>query len=345
MRRERHVWERVTTLDNCREAVLEEARAPRCRRRGLSEEMRANPDPLAEAARERLLDGFAPQPPVEFDLFEYGKARHIEAPTLADAICHRAATRVMEPLVYRRMVPTSFCPVPGRGGLRLARTLRRMIRRTDETCRVHNKAHRQKWQTWILKSDIRQFFPSVTFDAAMEAMERVFADGDALGYLAASIDKRGGLPIGAGFSAMVANAVLIPMDWAVAGRDDVRGYVRYMDDTAVVVRSKKAAASVHEEMEDELARVGLTTAHKWAKYPAAHHATQMGGWRVTRDDIYPSARVERHLRRLLAGDPARLSDSGRAALASLYGYVKNGDSLSLKQLWRTKNADRVFLKG
>lgn len=345
MIRERHVWERVTTLDNCRAAVLDEANTPRCRRTGLSEEMRGDTDRFALAARERLLDGFAPNPPVAFDVFEYGKARHIEAPTVGDAICHRAVALVAEPMVYRRMVATSYCPVPGRGGLKLARDLRRMIRRVDEQCRIHNKAHRQRWRTWILKSDIRQFFPSVSFEVAMEAMERVFADGRLLGYLAACLDKRGGLPIGAGFSAMVANAVLVPMDWAIAGRKDVRGYVRYMDDTAVVVRSKRAAQSVHEEMEDELARVGLTTAHKWAKYPAAHHATQMGGWRVTHEGIYPSARVERHLRRLLAGDPARLSDSGRAALASLYGYVKNGDSLSLKQLWRKKNADRVFLKG
>ncbi len=342
MIRERHVWKRVVDLDNCREAVLDEANTPRCRRRGLSAEMREDVDRFAKEAQSRLADGFAPQPAVAFDLCEYGKTRHIEAPTVADAICHRAATRVMEPLVYKRMVATSYCPVVGRGGLKLARDLRRMIRRVDETCRVHNLTHRQPWKTWVLKSDIRHFFPSVTFDVAMAAMERVFADGDALGYLAASLPKSGGIPIGAGFSAMVANAVLIPMDWAVVRRDDVRGYVRYMDDTAVVTRSKKSAAAVHEEMEDELARIGLTTATKWAKFPAAHHAVEMGGWRVTHDGIYPSGRVERHLRRLLRGDVANLSEDGRAALASLYGYVKNGDSLTLKELWRSRNASRVF---
>ena len=345
MIRERHVWERIVALDNCRAAVLDEANTPRCRRRGLSEEMREDTDRFALEARERLANGFAPQKPVEFDIFEYGKTRHIEATTVADAICHRAVTLVAEPLVYKRMVATSYCPVPGRGGLKLAKDLRRMIRRVDEQCRIHNKAHRQKWQTWILKSDIYHYFPSITFDVAMAAMERVFNDGQFLGYIAACLDKDGGLPIGAGFSAMVANAILIPMDWAIASRKDVRGYVRYMDDTCVVTRSKKVAASVHEEMEDILGQIGLTTARKWSKYPAAHHATEIGGWRVTHDGIYPSTRVERHLRRLLAGDPARLSDAGKAALASLYGYVKNGDSLSLKQLWRTKNADRVFLKG
>lgn len=342
MIRERHVWKRVIDLDNCRAAVLDEANTPRCRRRGLSAEMREDVDRFAKEARSRLADGFAPQKPVEFDLCEYGKTRHIEAPTVADAICHRAATRIMEPLVYKRMVATSYCPVTGRGGLKLARDLRRMIRRVDETCRIHNLDHKQPWKTWVLKSDIYHFFPSVTFDVAMAAMERVFSDGDALGYLAASLDKRGGLPIGAGFSAMVANAVLIPMDLAVVGRKDVRGYVRYMDDTVAVVRSKKAAEAVHEEIEDALSRVGLTTARKWSKFPAAHHAVEMGGWRVTHDGIYPSSRVERHLRRLLKGDVANLSEDGRAALASLYGYVKNGDSLTLKEMWRQKDASRVF---
>ncbi len=342
MTRERHVWERVVSLENCRAAVLDEANTPRCRRSGLSAEMREDADRFALEARDRLAGGFAPQRPVEFDVFEYGKARHIQAPTVADAICHRAVTRVAEPLVYKRMVATSYCPVPGRGGLKLARDLRRMIRRVDEQCRIHNKGHAQKWRTWVLKSDIRKFFPSVTFDVAMEALGRVFDDGALLGYFAACLDKGGGLPIGAGYSAMVANAVLVPLDWAVASRKDVFGYVRYMDDTCAVTRSKKAAAGVHEEIEDVLSQIGLTTAHKWAKYPAAHHATEMGGWRISRDGIYPSARVERHLRRLLRGDPRRLPEAGRLALASLYGYVKNGDSLTLKKLWRSKNASRVF---
>jgi len=344
MKRERHVWEKVIDVGNCMAAVLDEANTPRCRRRGLSEEMRENTYGWAESVRERLADGFAPQPPTVFEINEYGKHRKIEAPTVDDAICHRAVTRILEPLVYKRMVATSYCPVPERGGLKLARDLRRMIRKCDDDCRIHNLDHKQRWQTWILKSDIYHYFPSITYNVAMSAMERIFDDEGVFAYLSASLGMKDGLPIGAGYSAMVANAILIPFDWAITGRKDVRGYVRYMDDTAVVCRSKKVAADVHREMEDILGQIGLTTAHKWSKFPSNHHAVEMGGWRVTHDGIYPSSRVERHLLRLLKGDPNNLSRNGKAALASLYGYIKNGDSLTLKNLWRSKNADRVFSK-
>lgn len=342
MIRAKHIWNDVTSIENCRAAVLDEANTPRCRRRGLSVEMRDDTDRFAREASERLADGFRPHPFTEFELYEYGKHRLIQAPDVEDAICHRAVTRIVEPIVYARMVPHSYCPVPERGGLRLARDFRRAARRCEYACKIHNKTHRQPWKAWILKSDIRKYFPSITFNVAMEAMDRIVSDTDFRGYLMACLGMRDGLPIGAGYSAMVANAILIPLDWQIASRKDVRGYFRYMDDIAVITRSKKAAASVHEEMEDMLSQIGLTTADKWAKFPFSHHAPEMGGWRITYDGIYPSTRVERHIRRLLRGDPARMSKHGKLALASLYGYVKNGNSETLKKLWRKKNADCVF---
>lgn len=300
MNRERHAWEMVLDYDNCFAAVLDEANTERCRRSGKSVEMREHTDELANEVRQRLGDGFVPHPFIEFDLLEYDKLRHIRAPDVADAMCHRAVTRILEPLVYRRMVPRSYCPVVGRGGLRLAKDLRRMIRRCDEVCRIHNKTHRQQWKTWILKSDIHKYFPSITKDVAMRAMLRIFDERAVTEYLDSCLSAADGLSIGAGYSSMVSNAILIPMDWKVIGHKDVRGYVRYMDDTAVVLRSKKAAASIHDLIECELNPLGLTTSHKWSKFPASHHAVEMGGWRVMHKGIYPSTRIEKHLRSFCA---------------------------------------------
>ncbi len=339
MLRERHTWNKIIDIENCRQAVLEEAKTPRCLRKGISVELRGNTDRFANEVKERLADGFIPHPYVEFDICEYGKTRHIEAPDIQDAMCHRATSRIMEPLVYKRMVPTSYCPVEGRGGLKLARDLRRKIHRCDETCRIHNLKHRQPWRTWILKSDIYHYYPSITFNVAIEAMLKIFDEAEITNYLTASLQLRDGLPIGAGFSSMIANAILMQIDWLIVGNKNVRGYARYMDDMVAVLRSKKAAGDLHEEMEDALGQIGLTTANKWSKFPADHHAVEIGGWRISHKGIYPSGNVERHLRRMLRGKMDNLSHARKAALASLYGYVKNGDSLTLKRLWKDKNAD------
>lgn len=344
MIRERHSWERVIDMENCKAAVLDEAKTNRCRKSGMSALMREKTDEFAKKVRERLADGFKPHPFIEFEIHEYGKTRHIQAPDIEDAMCHRAATRILEPLVYKRMVPRSYCPVEKRGGLKLARDLKRMIARCDESCRIHNKKHKQEWKTWILESDIYHYFESITFNVAMEAMLRIFDEGAVTNYLMSCLEMSDGLPIGAGYSSMIANAILIPLDWRIVRIREVRGYARYMDDTAVVVRSKKAAQMVHEEIEDELNKIGLTTEKKWKKYPSNHHAIEMGGWRINGKAIYPSTRIEKHIRRLLKGDVRKLSEDGRAALASLYGYVKNGESMALKKLWKEKNADRVFSK-
>lgn len=342
MNKERHAWSRVIDIENCKMAVLDEAGTKRCIRNGMAVEMREETRAFAETVRQRLMDGFVPNPFTEFDHEEYGKIRRIKAPNVEDAICHRAVTRILEPLVYKRMIPGSCCPVTNKGGLYLARHLKRDIARCEETCRIHNKRHKQEWKTWILKSDIRHYFPSITFEVALEAMERIFDEREIIKYLTSNLAGLDGLPIGAGYSSMIANAILIPMDWKITSMKEVRGYYRYMDDTVVVTRSKKAAAKVHEEMEAELSKIGLTTAQKWSKFPASHHAPEVGGWRVAAKGIYPSSRIEKHLMKLLRGDPMRLKKKGKRALTSLYGYIKNGDSQTLKRKWKEKNASRIF---
>ena len=58
--------------------------------------------------------------------------------------------------------------------------------------------------------------------------------------------------------------------------------------------------------------------------------------------ILPSSNVTRHVLKLLGGDVMALPFKQKLALASLYGYVKHGESMSLKRLWMKRKAWRIF---
>ena len=152
---------------------------------------------------------------------------------------------------------------------------------------------------------------------------------------------RDGLPIGAGYSAMIANAVLTPLDWEIVGVDGVTGYARHLDNAAVVAKSKKTLAEVRAVVEDWNAQHGLT-AHEWAKFPSDHHAIEAGGWRIDSTQIIPGEKVTKHIRRLLARGVDGLTTREKLTLASLYGYVKHGESCALQDMWDAARASRVF---
>ena len=344
MRREWDVWRKILMPENCRAAVLREALTPRCRRNGFSVDLRENLEKWTEYVRERIGDGLALGPFEEFDVVESGKKRHIQCYAPVDAMCIRACIQQMEPRAYARMSPRSYCPVQGRGGLKLAKDFRRLLRAAENKCRVWNKYHpgaKTRWRAWIGQYDLTQYYPSLTYNIMRDAMERIFGEPEVLALIDVFLGQRDGLPIGAGYSSMVANMVLAPLDWEIIGYKGVLGFARHLDNAGYITKSKKVAGDVRLLVEDWTAQRGLKT-HEWAKFPAGHHAIERGGWRIDKDRILPSTSVTRHLLKLLSGRVEDLSEHEMLALASLYGYVKHGESMSLKKLWKQRNASRIF---
>lgn len=344
MIREARVYDKIATIENCREAVLAVANTESSRRKGLSPILRDYCDYYAKRALDRITGGLEMHPFHEFDYAEYGKLRKIEAPDTDDSIVIRAVVQQAEPLVYKRLIANSYCPVPGRGSLQMAKRACSQLRKLEYDCMLHNKrrAGSTAWHAWVLKADVRKYFASLTNEVIMESMDSVFRDKKLMDIFEAFLRGRHGIPIGAGYSAMFANAVLSPLDWAITNRKDVFGFHRYMDDSATICRSKSAAQSVWEFMEKWLNEKGLTTIGKWSKFRIIDKPLSMGGWRITTYGIYPSQNVTKHVVRLLNKGVDNLSYENMLSLASLYGYVKHSSSFGLKKRWHDAKADRIF---
>ena len=348
----RHIFDTIVSDDNILDAINDEYTGCTGRRKKrvsyMMEEDRI--DSVVKEIRERLLSkqlqlGL----PVVFDKVENCKMRHIGAPNVDDAILIRAIVRVVEPMIYAKMTRHSYCPVAGRGGLLLARELERKLSELHYVNEIWHKNHPKckKRKVYALKIDIKKFFPSISHDVAMKALRNVFGtrgDDRVLGLLDRLIGVH--LEIGAGFSAMAANSVLIPIDRELEGRHDVLGYFRYMDDILMLFRSKAKARSVRELTEKLLNKLGLTMAHKWSLFDSEMRPIVMGGFKIRRTGIHPSSHVCKGLNRQLAKGAKigfdKLSEHECRSLASRYGWIKNSDSFTYKEKWRKSNADIVF---
>lgn len=360
MKRVGDIYEKIVSYENCREAVLEESFTHRLsRKRGRlrnkkgeksshGERIREELEMWTKRVQERLLAlPYIPHGTIEFDRMEGGKLRHISMHTVFDSMCIRAFVRVVEPIIYARMTPHSYCPIKGRGPLKLARRIKAALREHMYTNKQWMELHpKQKRYVWVLKTDVKKFFPSIGYAIAMESMGRWIKDKRVLSILGSLLKISGGVPIGSAYSAMIANSVHLEIDWMMASYLKVLNYWRYMDDVVMLFASKSAAINAKKEYERLLAEKELTFERKWQIFRADRRPITLGGFKIRADSIHISGRIARHLTKILNKAERvkwqRMSESEWRTSASLYGWIKTTDSFNYLKKWRQTNGKCVF---
>ena len=155
---------------------------------------------------------------------------------IADTIESRLSPRV---LANRGPVPVA----PIGPSLRRARTLARELAARSEVA---------------LRTDVRSFYPSVTPSVAYRSLVGLNVEPSVASRSASMLEGWGsegyaGLPIGPPGSAIIANAILAPVD------ADLRSspFLRWVDDYLIAARGEQEAWLILERIDESLARVGL----------------------------------------------------------------------------------------
>ncbi len=199
----------------------------------------AQEDEIVRLRRELLDGSYRPGQYRAFVIHE-PKRRVISAAPFRDRVVHHAVCQVIEPIFERTFLGHSYANRRGYG-------THRALRRFTGLLRDHE---------WVLRGDIRQFFPSLDHQLLkreirrkvkclptlalldrildgsneQEPMDRPWFAGDGL---LAPIERRRGLPIGNLTSQFLANVYLNPLDHFVVEQCGQGAYVRYVDDFAV----------------------------------------------------------------------------------------------------------------
>ena len=234
MRRTGRLWTQLVSFDNLLLAAERSAAGKRSRPAVAAWHWDLERN-LCRLQRQLQQQTWQPGGYTEFYVHE-PRRRLISAAPYGDRVVHHALTQVLGPVFERRFISDSCACRVGRGTHAAVRRAQHFSRRFP----------------WVLKADIRKFFPSMDHQILVDLVARTIKDPHVLALVELLVrhsnrqepvldwfpgddlltpgERARGLPIGNQTSQFFANIYLNPLDHFVKEQLQIQGYVRYVDD-------------------------------------------------------------------------------------------------------------------
>jgi hypothetical protein len=250
------------------------------------------------------------------------KLRRIQAPRFGDRVVHQAVMLYAAPVFERRFITDTYANREGYGTHLASYRLRSFLR-----------AASAKWaKPYIIKADIRKYFPSISHALLMAKVGRLFSDPGVLRFFNVLIhgscyDVRG-LPIGSLTSQWLANLYLDGLDHYVKDGLGAPYYLRYMDDFVLVGPDKQWCRAMLERIGAYVAGLDLTLNPKTGIRPISQ-GVDFVGYRHWTSHVLPRKRTVQRAKRQFKtmlrqyGQKKIDLDYVRARVASFTGYMKH----------------------
>lgn len=211
---------------------------------------------LQEELRSR---SYRPSPYREFTIYER-KPRKISAAPYRDRVVHHALCNIIEPLFEKSFIFDCYACRKGKG-------THRAVDRFTEFCRK---------KRFILKTDIKKYFPSIDHEVLIEKIKGRIKCKDTLWLIKLIIDgsnkqepvndyfpgdtlfepliRRKGIPIGNLTSQFFANIYLNDLDHYIKEKLGCKYYIRYVDDLTLFDNDKKRLWEMKDQIKEFLHR-------------------------------------------------------------------------------------------
>ncbi len=342
MKRLNNLWPQVIAFENLWRA-WRQARRGKSRSPGaVAFELDLERELLA--LQRELADGcYQPGSYRLFTLYER-KPRLIAAAPFRDRVVHHAVMNVIEPPLDRTFIFDSYACRRGKG----------------THAAVDRYQHWARRYPYVLKLDIRRYFPSIDHALLKAKLRRRIADPQVLALLDRIIDgsptetageptwfpgddlftpleRRRGIPIGNLTSQFFANLYLDDLDHWLKEQRQVPTYLRYVDDLVLLADAKPELHDHHAALAEYLSRERLRLHPRKAQVSRTRDGLNLLGYLV-----FPQRRRLRNdnglrFRRRLRGF-ARAYAQGRLSLNAIdpsvqawLGHARHADTLGLRQ--------------
>ncbi len=325
MKRIGNLWPALTSFENLFQAYRKARLGKRDRPTVQRFEFRRENE-LAQLRDELMESRYTPGPYRTFILHDT-KPRLISASPFRDRVVHHAFCNVVEPIFERCFIHDSYASRVGKG--------------THSAIRRYQKFARE--YAYVLKCDIRLFFPSIDHQILMEQLERKIKDLEALALarvivghsnrqvavpglfpgddLFTAQERRRGLPIGNQTSQFFGNVYLNPLDHFIKEQLGRKAYLRYVDDFVILGNSPQELAEVRDAIEEYLRSLRLWLHPRKRVISRVEDGLRLLGFRVWPQRIELTAesvlKFRRRMRRY-----QRLFKDGRLSTAGLTQRVR-----------------------
>ena len=296
---------------------------------------------LSELRLDLITQTYRPGPYRTFTIHD-GKPRLISAAPFRDRVVHHALCNIVEPIFERVFVSDSYACRPGKGTHAAVDRYQQFARR----------------YRYVLKCDVRRFFPSIDHAILKDLVARKIKDADVLrlvewiidgsneqipvdGFfpgddLLTAADRRRGLPIGNQTSQFFGNAMLNPLDHFVQNELRCPAYVRYCDDFLLLSNDKAQLADWRTRIERFLHSLRLRLHPTKRQISRTADGLPFLGYRVwpqhRRLTVNGVRRFRRNLKRYQAWFRAGRIDSKNLTqrLRAWLGHAQHADTAGLR---------------
>jgi retron-type reverse transcriptase len=340
MKRHNDLWERLTSFPNLLRAAEKACRGKKASA-GVARFHYDLELELCRLQRELRQKRYVPGQYHTFQIFE-PKLRKISAAPYRDRVVHHALCRVIEPVFERCFIFDSYACRRGKG----------------TTAARDRFTAFARGNRFVLKCDIRKFFPSIDLEILKELVARKIKDPDVLWLANTIIDRSNdqepvidwypgddlftpverirGLPIGNQTSQFFANLYLDRLDHFVKETVRCRCYLRYVDDFAFFSDDKHWLSEVRGRIWDFLTTLRLRLHPRKCEIAQTGDGVSFLGYR-----IFPTHRLlvrgnvtrfRRRLKRMQAEfADGRLSvEDVQKRLAGWIGHAVHADTFRLR---------------
>ena len=170
------------------------------------------------------------------------KLRKIEKSKYMDRIVHRwLVDNILKPYFIPRFIQTTYACIEGRGMHKACLDMQKMMKHCT---RIWNNYY-------ILKMDIAKYFDNIDKKILVSILEKRIKDKDVMWLINEILyanKREKGLEIGNYTSQMFANIYLNEYDWYVKRDLHIKYFSRYMDDSILLVKTKKEAIQALENI-------------------------------------------------------------------------------------------------
>lgn len=191
-------------------------------------------------------------------------------------------------------------------------------------------------QGWVLKCDIKKFFPSTPHEMAKEAITKRVSDERARQAVCDVIDSFGGdvgIGLGSQISQLVELAVLDDLDHYIKERLHIKHYLRYMDDFLLIHPDKEYLQECLTKIRELVEAKGLELNKKTTLYPL-RQGVRMMNWRFVLTD---TGRILRYMNNKKLGKQRR--KMRKLIQKEANGRVPEGTTWNSLEAWKA-NAKR-----
>jgi len=210
----------------------------------------------------RLIDEtWTPDKQLQFEISD-PKKRTISCQSFRDRVVHHALIQVIGPILDKAIMPQVYACRVGLGTHKCVKRVQQLLRKNPDA--------------WILHIDFSKFFPTIPQDSLVNFLSKKISCRKTLSLVAKILTvQEKGVPIGALTSQILSNYWGGKLDRFIANNFTGK-FVRYMDDTIVIVETKEEGLKIKEEICAFVANEMCQAVGKWGLYPVRKGVTFCG---------------------------------------------------------------------